>query len=173
MQNNDFQPGTLITVNDSLQSYRYIITAKLGQDFAADFRPDLTPQQMLALGVFGGNYFQNEFQEFPREWFVNAKTSTQHDPLVNYFGIDAGQNWEQWRKKGWLYEEDPRGWFQWYCRYYIGRRIPQEDARQIKRWQQMKRHVFQLMNQCQPGDMLCQPRRRQALLHWAYDSRVL
>lgn len=173
MHTNDFQPGTRIVVDDSLQSYRYTLTAPVGQHFADNFHPELTPQQMLELGVFGGNYFQGEHQEFPKEWFENAKLSSTHNPALNYFAVDASQSRQIWQQKGWIYEEDPRGWFQWYCRYFLGRRIPEEDVRQIKRWRQMNRHVSQLAQQCQTADASCQPRRRQALLHWSYDSRQI
>jgi hypothetical protein len=75
-----------------------------------------------------------------------------------------------WRKKGWIYHEDPRGWFQWYCRYYTGRRCL-DDLRQIKRWRAVRRHLAQLKKNCARGDLACRRRQRQALLHWAYDSR--
>ena len=78
-----------------------------------------------------------------------------------------------WRRKGWLHEDDPRGWFQWYCRYYMGRRMPDEDRRQIGRWKAIRRHVRQVQMNCEPGDVFCRPRQRQALLHWAYDSRKI
>lgn len=139
-----------------------------------EFRPDLTPKQMLKLGVFGGNYFQGDVAEYPAEWFTNAKISDHgHDPELNFFKVDASQPLSVWQKKGWIYPGDPRGWFQWYCRYYMGRRLPEEDARQIKRWKAIKRHVSQLQAHCQPGDISCRPRQRQALLHWAYDSRKI
>ncbi|MGB4759190.1 MAG: hypothetical protein WBP26_03965 [Candidatus Saccharimonadales bacterium] len=164
---------THITVQDSLQRYEYDATEPMGKNIAKEFTPDLTPQQMLELGVFGAHYFEGEHDEFPKEWFVNARLSDAHDPSLNYFGIDASQPLAEWRRKGWIYEEDPRGWFQWYCRYYMGRRIPEEDARQIKRWKNMTRHIGQIKKYCVPGDELCRPRQRQALLHWAYDSRKL
>jgi hypothetical protein len=162
-----------IHAHDSMQDYTYTLSEPMGQNFADGFTPDLTPQQMFELGVFGGDYFHAELSEFPVEWFANAKISTVHDPALNYFGIDASQPLQEWQRKGWIYEEDPRGWFQWYCRYYMGRRIPHEDARQIKRWRQIRRHIGQIRNACQPGDVTCRPRQRQALLHWAYDSRII
>jgi len=134
------------------------------KDFPPGFTPQLTPQQMLELGVFNGAYFENDHDEFPAEWFKNvAKT--------NYFGVKASQPLSVWQAKGWIHESDPKGWFQWYCRYFMGRRIPDEDARQIKRWKAMVRHVAQISNNCRPGDVCCRPKQRQALLHWAYDSR--
>jgi hypothetical protein len=162
-----------IRVHDSLQEYEYTLSAAEGQEFAPEFRPELTPQQMLELGVFGGHYFEGEQSEFPSAWFKQAKLSDTHDPLQNFFETDASQSREEWQRKGWIYEEDPRGWFQWYCRYYLGRRIPDEDARQIKRWKNMTRHVSQVKNACQPGDFSCHRRQRQALLHWSYDSRKI
>lgn len=162
-----------IIARDSRQTYEYDTTEPVGKNFAKEFVPDLTPQDMLELGIFGGHYFEGEQDEFPEEWFANARLSNVHDPSFNYFGTDASQPLAEWQRKGWIYEEDPRGWFQWYCRYYMGRRIPEEDARQIKRWKNMTRHVGQIKKYCAPGDESCRPRQRQALLHWAYDSRIM
>lgn len=156
------------------KGYRYIRTAPVGKDFDPLFTPDLTPKQMLALGVFGGKYLTDCRKEFPASWFSRAKLSPhKKDPSLNYFGVDASQPLSLWRKKGWIYEDDPRGWFQWYCRYYMGRRLPEEDQRQIKRWRQMHRHIRQLTLHCRHADIHCRPRQRQAVLHWAYDSRVI
>lgn len=159
-----------ISVHDSLQTYSYQLSEPIGKNFAPDFAPDLSPKQMLDLGVFGGHYFENEHDEFPPEWFESACMSDVHDPSVNYFAVDASQSRQEWQRKGWIYEEDPRGWFQWYCRYYYGRRISDEDKRQIKRWKNMTRHASQVQKFCLPGDLSCRRRQRQALLHWAYDS---
>ncbi len=164
---------TKIHVHDSMQSYTYELSEPEGKHFADDFKPQLTPKEMLELGVFGGNYFQGEQDEFPKTWFKNAKLNDHNDPKLNFFEVGASQSLKVWQQKGWIYEEDPRGWFQWYCRYYLGRRIPEEDARQIRRWRMMIRHVTQVKNACQPGDFSCHRRQRQALLHWAYDSRKI
>lgn len=164
-----------ITVNDRMQkSYTYILPETEGKNFDPDFRPELTPKEMLALGVFGGKYMTDCTDEFPTDWFADAKLCHyKHDPSLNYFGVNASQPLSVWRAKGWIYEEDPRGWFQWYCRYYRGRRILGEDERQIKRWRAMKRHIAQLKKYCERGDENCRPVQRQTILHWAYDSRKM
>lgn len=164
-----------VLVNDKMQrGYQYVLTEPTGKNFDPGFLPDLTPKQMLALGVFGGKYMTDCRKEFPADWYKAAKLNSEfHDASLNYFGINASKPLSYWRAKGWIYQEDPRGWFQWYCRYYMGRRIPEEDARQIKRWKQMRRHVSQLQKNCLPGDLTCRRRQRQALLHWAYDSRKI
>lgn len=163
-----------IAVNDRMQAgYVYYCTEPIGKNFHPNFNPELTPQQMLELGVFGGRYMTDCRAEFPDAWFKQARLSAdRHDANLNCFGINASQPLSVWRKKGWLYHEDPRGWFQWYCRYYVGRRCP-DDERQIKRWRAMRRHVAQIRNNCPPGELECRPRQRQALLHWAYDSRKI
>lgn len=165
----------VVTVNDSFQkNYRYVLNEPVGKNFDPEFKPELTPKQMLKLGVFGGKYLYDCQKEFPKDWFTHAKLSPdKKDPELNYFKINASQPLSVWKKKGWIYHEDPRGWFQWYCRYYMGRRLPKEDERQIKRWKAIKRHVGQIKKNCHKGDLNCRPKQRQALLHWAYDSRKL
>jgi len=166
-----------VTVNDRMQKgFRYARTARVGRDFDPEFTPDLTPPEMLRLGVFGGRYMTDGRGEFPESWFTHAKLAKGRrgsDPSLNYFGVDASQPLSEWRKKGWIHEDDPRGWFQWYCRYYMGRRLPEEDSRQIKRWKMIRRHVRQIEKNCEKGDIHCRRRQRQALLHWAYDSRKI
>lgn len=164
-----------VLVNDRMQQgYRYERTAPMGQGFDPGFEPELTPKEMLALGVFGGKYMTDCRGEFPADWFEGAKLSPEGaDPGLNYFGVEASQPLSVWRAKGWIHPDDPRGWFQWYCRYYTGRRLEHEDARQIGRWRALRRHVAQLRRACAPGDLFCRPRQRQALLHWAYDSRLI
>lgn len=138
-----------------------------------EFKPELTPKEMLELGVFGGNYFDGHFDEFPKDWFINARlTDAKPDPKLNYFEVSASQPLSVWQEKGWINPQDPLGWFQWYCRYYQGRRS-KDDERQIKRWKAMKRHIAQIKKGCSLGDLACRRKQRQALLHWAYDSRKI
>jgi hypothetical protein len=164
-----------ITVTDKMQKrYRYVLTARVGRDFAPEFKPQLTPAQMLRLGVFCGKYMTDCRREFPKSWFAKAKLArARRDCSLNFFGVDASRPLSEWKRKGWIHPDDPRGWFQWYCRYYMGRRLPEEDARQIRRWKAIRRHVRQIENNCEAGDLTCRRRQRQALLHWAYDSRKL
>jgi hypothetical protein len=163
-----------IVVNDRMQQeYVYFLTESEGKGFHHQFRPQLTPKEMLALGIFGGKYMTDCAAEFPPDWFDEARLSPQrHDPQLNYFRVNASQPLSVWQANGWIYHEDPRGWFQWYCRYYRGRRIA-DDERQIRRWRAASRHIAQLQKNCRRGDLTCRPRQRQALLHWAYDSRKL
>ena len=166
--------GKKVVVNDLMQKgYTYFLTESVGKNFDSDFNPDLSPKEMLELGVFGGKYMTDCKEEFPKDWFVKAKLCSEfHDPKLNYFGVNASKPLVYWVKKDWIYPEDPRGWFQWYCRYYMGRRCD-DDQRQIKRWKAMNRHIAQLKKNCPKGALDCRRKQRQALLHWAYDSRKL
>jgi hypothetical protein len=163
-----------VTVHDKMQSgYRYERVAPVGKAFDEGFEPELTPKEMLALGIFGGCYMTDCGQEFPADWFAKAKLSPgRHDKRLNHFGVIAGQPLAEWRHKGWIHPDDPRGWFQWYCRYFMGRRM-EDDHRLIGRWRAFARHAAQVRANCEPGDPFCRPRQRQALLQWAYDSRVI
>ena len=164
-----------VVVNDRMQrDYRYIRSAPMGEDFDAAFAPELTPAEMLELGVFGGKYMTDCREEFPASWFARAKLAGGvPDPSLNHFGVLASAPLRVWREKGWIHPDDPRGWFQWYCRYFSGRRLPNEDRRQIGRWRAFARHSAQVRRHCEPGDPFCRPKQRQALLQWAYDSRAL
>lgn len=166
-----------IVVNDKMQkNYRYQLTEPVGKNFRSDFEPKLTPKEMLKLGVFGGRYMRDCEGEFPKSWFDRAKfhpkNTPGHSSKLNFFEVDASQPLSVWQKKGWIHKDDPRGWFQWYCRYHMGRRH-EDDDRQIKRWRAFKRHWSQVKNNCSKGDFLCRKKQRQALLHWAYDSRKI
>ena len=161
-----------IIINDKMQKGYYYLTEPIGENFDSEFKPELTPQEMLALGIFGGKYMTDCINEFPKTWYKNAKLANGgRDSNLNYFKINASLSLSQWRLKGWIHPADPRGWFQWYCRYYYGRRLGIEDARQIKRWKAMKRHISAIEKNCTPLQLDCRIKQRQALLHWAYDSR--
>ena len=138
-------------------------------DFYKIFKPQLTPKQMLELGVFGGSYFGKQIDEFPKSWFKNAKISKNFDINLNRFKVKSGLSRDHWMKKGWIYKEDPLGWFQWYCRFSIGRRIPSIDAIQIKRWRNFRRHVVAIEKNCETNDLFCRRKQRQAILQWAYN----
>src|SRR5688572_13590476 len=163
-----------VTVRDKMQKgYRYALTAPAGRNFDPEFKPELTPAEMLRLGVFGGKYMTDCRAEFPKAWFAGAKLcADRHDPRLNCFRVNASQSLATWRRHGWIHAQDPRGWFQWYCRYYLGRRTA-DDARQIRRWRAIGRHVAALRKNCEPGDLECRRKQRQAVLHWAYDSRKI
>ena len=153
------------------KGYVYHRTEPVGRNFAAGFSPQLTPKQMLRLGVFGGKYMTDCRDEFPASWFAGAKLSPgRRDPRLNYFGVHASQSLAEWRRNGWIDAQDPRGWFQWYCRYYLGRRT-RDDERQIRRWRAIARHVAAIRMNCERGDLDCRRWQRQVVLHWAWDSR--
>ena len=141
-------------------------------DFYKIFEPQLTPKQMLELGVFGGSYFGNKIDEFPKSWFKNAKISKNFDINLNRFKVKSGLSRIHWIKKGWIYKEDPLGWFQWYCRFSMGRRIAHIDEIQIKRWKNFKRHVMAINKNCEEGDLSCRRKQRQAILQWAYNPFI-
>ncbi len=161
-----------VQVHDRMQNgYTYELVEPMGENFDTLFTPELTPKDMLELGVFGGKYLNDCWDEFPEDWFIHAKISDVKNVELNYFSVDASQPLSEWRKKGWIHDQDPRGWFQWYCRYFMGRRTPPEDERQIRRWRAFRRHAAAVRKNCEPHDFQCRKKQRQALLHWAYDAR--
>ena len=167
------KPVKVVVYDKMQQGYVYYRTEPIGENFARDFTPELTPREMLELGVFGGKYLTDCRDEFPAAWFRKAKLCAErHDPKLNYFGVNASQPLAVWRRNGWIHPQDPRGWFQWYCRYYMGRRTD-DDTRQIRRWRAIARHAAAIRKNCRACDLSCRRRQRQALLHWAYDSRKI
>lgn len=190
----DFKKGDTIHVwNKMEKGYSYELSETPGQGFAAGFNPHATPGEILALGAFGGKYLNDCVLEFPAEWFWRAgllgKLAPSAGPMgdvsLNYFKIDSRLPLAQWRKNGWVpggkklaggravlsdpaRNPDERGWFQWYCRYWMGRRLPELDAVQIQRWKNFRRHYGAVVGNCSAGDASCRPRQRQALLHWAW-----
>ena len=163
-----------IIINDKMQKGHYYLDEQTGKNFDSEFKPELTPKQMLELGVFGGKYMTDCQKEFPASWYKKAKHSPERkNPELNYFGVDASLPLKVWQQKGWIHPADPRGWFQWYCRYYLGRRLPEEDRRQIKRWKAIKRHAGAVKKNCPAKMLTCRSKQRQVLLHWAYDGRKI
>ena len=141
-------------------------------DFYKLFKPQLTPKKMLELGVFGGAYFGLNTKEYPKSWFNNAKISKNFDVNLNRFKVKSGLSRKEWQEKGWIFKQDPLGWFQWYCRFSNGRRIPHLDEIQIKRWKNFKRHVAAIEKNCETIDLNCRRRQRQAILQWAYNPLI-
>lgn len=166
---------TETVVNDKMQqNYRYVRTEQPGRNFNSEFKPGLTPRKMLELGAFGGKYMTDCCDEFPVSWFTRPKLSPDgKDIRLNYYNLHAGLPLSQWFERGWIHPDDPRGCFQWYCRYYSGLRMLEEDLRQIQRWKGIKRHVSAIQKNCSRGDFNCRRKQRQAILHWAYDARLL
>ncbi len=170
---NQFKIGASIKVNDTMQrGYAYKLTVPAGKKFDPGFTPAFSPKEMLALGVFEGKYMNDCRKEFPADWLTKAKLSDEPDASINYFGVKSRQPLSVWREKGWIIGPDVRGWFQWYCRYYLGRRLPEVDTIQIKRWRNFRRHQAQILANCDPHNLACRPRQRQALLQWAYDPFI-
>ena len=145
---------------------------KKSEDFYKLFKPQLSPQKMLEMGVFGGSYFGNKINEYPKSWFKNAKLSKTFDIEKNRFKVRAGLSRKEWIDKGWIFKKDPLGWFQWYCRFKNGRRIRRIDEVQIKRWKAFKRHVAAIKKNCEPGNIHCRRKQRQAILQWAYNPFI-
>lgn len=174
----EYKKGLKITVSDRMQTgYSYTLVKNPGMDFDPGFTPQLTPGHMLALGVFEGHYLNDCAGEFPREWFVSAQdklSPDKPDERKNCFGVKSRLSLTDWKNRAWILPFDPdvRGWFQWYCRYWLGRREPELDARQIKRWRAFTRHRAQVIKNCPPGNLACRPRQRQALLQWAYNPFI-
>ena len=164
----------IIKVFDKMQqNYSYTLQEPEGKNFSPLFYPELSPKKMLELGVFEGKYLTDCQNEFPKDWFLDAKLSPQKPNIsLNCFQIKSRQSLTIWKQKGWILEPDPRGWFQWYCRYYLGRRIEPVDTIQIQRWRSFKRHKAQLEKNCLPLDLNCRKKQRQALLQWAYNPFI-
>ena len=168
-----FVPKTVIRVNDKMQSsYTYTLDAKYG-DVADEIKNAIPPERMLSEGVFSGKYMNDCKKEFPMEWYENGKFSTSPDISINRFKVKSRLSLPEWKRRGWIIEPDIRGWFQWWCRYYLGRRIPDVDRRNINRWKAYKRHSAQVkinaIKNKRKGDPTFRPKQRQGLLQWAHD----
>ena len=145
---------------------------KKSENFYKLFKPQLTPKKMLELGVFGGSYFGLDIKEYPKLWFKKVKISKNFNVNINRFKVKSGLSRKEWQKKGWIFKQDPLGWFQWYCRFSNGRRIPHIDEIQIKRWKNFRRHVMAIKKNCEPVDLQCRRRQRQAILQWSYNPFI-
>jgi len=152
-----------------------------------DFTPNLSPKEIIRLGSFGGIYFYDEggridinYKEFPSDWFDGLEEtfylSKKYNRKINFFKIKSGLSQEEWEEKGWINKQDPRGWFQWYCRYYMGRRTD-DDERQIKRWNNFcgekgrwRNYIYSKINKrgTSTDDISFSLAIRQSLLHWGY-----
>lgn len=197
---NSFHKGDTIQVNNKMRKgYSYVLKEEPGTNFAPSFKPELTPGEILALGAFEGKYLNDCISEFPAEWYLRAlalgKLSPEKpDVSLNLFQIKSRLPLTEWETYGWVppyhtkkrhidkmgrevlsdasKNPDERGWFQWYCRYWMGRRIPELDEVQIGRWKAFTRHRGAIKKNCKVGDLNCRPKQRQALLHWAYNPFI-
>ena len=157
-----------------------------------EFRPNLTPRKIFLLGSFGGTYwrpitskvtnksYKNQHKEFPKSWWKGIPNKWLTSPVcnvsINNYGVKSGTSLRFWEKKGWMNKQDPYGWVQWYCRFYKGRRTP-DDKRQIKRWLafagpkgRFKRRLVNMIKnkKTKYNDYTVSPVIRQGLQHWAY-----
>jgi hypothetical protein len=187
-----YKKGARITVYNKMEKdYSYVLQEDAGKNLA--FKPHYTPAQMLSMGVFQGKYLNDCLLEFPKEWFVKAIKKNKlapglPDTSINCFKVASRLSRSEWKSYGWLpggapakqhailsdarKNKDIRGWFQWYCRYWIGRREPELDTVQIKRYYAYQRQVTPIVNHCKAGDLSCRPVQRQSLLQWAHDPFI-
>ena len=165
-------------------------------DYHKLFKPNVGPKSVFRKGAFGGTYFRTidsgvtgkthhgktAIREYPDDWFkgfdIEKKViSSKYDKKVNKYGVKCGSSLEDWENNDWIIKQDPYGWFQWYCRYSLGRRTT-DDERQIKRWLglagpngRFRKRLMNLIISKRKGynDPSVSPVIRQVLLHWGYE----
>ena len=192
---HSFKKGDKIDVSNKMcKAYTYVLEEAPGQNMDPQFKPYADPGEMLAAGVFGGKYLNDCILEYPAEWFLNAiqldklRPGPKEDVSINLFGVDSRKPISYWIQSGWLpgghkkgqhseladpkINPDERGWFQWYCRYWMGRRLPALDKIQIARWKAFTRHAGQIKANCKPGDLECRPRQRQGIFQWGHNPFI-
>jgi hypothetical protein len=194
-----FRVGRRVTARDKMTSgYTYTLAAPPGRlraGLAAEtrdagpFRPKFSPAQMLALGVFEGKYLNDCWREFPREWYLGAIARGKlspggANPELNCFKTKSRLSLGEWRRRRWIPaaagDRDVRGWFQWYARFWLGRRQPAVDRVQVARWRAFVRHSAQVtksakrerIGRSRAARRRHRPRQRQALLQWAWNCWI-
>lgn len=193
---SSFKKGVRIHVYNKMEQGRsYVLQEDPGKNFDPEFKPELTPAQMLSMGVFEGKYLNDCLLQFPAEWFLTALRKKKLSPGApniecNYFKVKSRMSLHDWATKGWVpgvrgavskqhpilscHRTNPhlRGYFQWYCEYWCGARNPELDAVQIARWKAFNRHVAQVRKNCKKGDIECHTRQRMALLQWGFNPLI-
>jgi hypothetical protein len=150
------------------------------------FYPNLTPRQVIEAGAFGGCYFgypidervdydydtlfKYHFEGLDEELYLGR----DYKPKSNKWKIRSGKDYRFWKDMGWMHKDDPYGWFEWWCKYDMGRRH-EDDKRQISRWQafcgnegRWRNNIYRQV-QKSGEDWTVSPRIQQSLLHWGYE----
>lgn len=141
--------------------------------WSKDFAPSYTPLEMLDLGIFEGVYTA-AIPNIPKEYKKHKNVlprGSEPDVTINHYGVKSRLSLKEWKKRKWTTRDSPLGWWQWYCMYWLGRRLGDEDEWQIARWRSfVARHMGQVASACDLNDPDCHRRQRQGLLQWAWDS---
>lgn len=151
-----------------------------------EFKPHYTPAEVMKQGAFGGTYWRPIYSSVTKKEYsdqhkkypflrdipasISTKKWTNYNTSVNKYGVKVGQTLEQWEASGWIKPYDPYGHFQWYCEFYNGRRIPEEDNRQIRRWNGIRtrfgNRLGNMKREKRCKAVNASPKISQTLLHW-------
>ena len=148
-----------------------------------DFKPNISPVEIIKTGAFGGTYFRdiysgvngkfykNSWKEFKELERIGRKyyASDFYDVRVNKYGLKCGTSLRFWENKGWINKIDLYGWFQWYFRYWKGKRS-KDDERQIGRWKRITSRYKGILIRL-IADGKDSPKIREILLHWGYELK--